>query len=59
MIFAPRGYTAVVGTSMLVIDDEWVNAVAQALLQHYQTTDSAIIVLKGMNLFKANIWTVW
>ena len=55
MIFTPGGNTAVVGTSALIVDDEWINAVAEAFLHHDQAADTAVVIFKWTDPFEADV----
>ena len=45
----------VILASALIVDDEGIDAVTQALLHHKNSTYSAVVINEGMNLLKSNM----
>ena len=54
-IGAPGGDSTVISAPFLIVDDEGIYTVTQALLQHDQAADPAVIILKRMDLLKAHM----
>ena len=54
-VLIPLGNSAVIGPSVLVVDDEGHGAMAQAFLEHNQPTHAAVSVFEGKDLFEPHM----
>ena len=48
-IIIPAEDTSQINAASLIIDDKWIDLMAQTFLQHDQSAQAAVVVLKGAN----------
>ena len=54
-VLLPVADAAVVFATMLIVDDEWIDPVAQAFLDHQHPADATVAVLERMDLLKSGV----
>ena len=51
----PVGDAAVIFAAVFVVDDEWVDAVAEAFFDHQDSAHAAVAVFEGVDLLEAGV----
>ena len=55
MVGVPSGDAAMVGGAAFIVEDERVDAVAQAFFHHDQATEAAVVILERVDLLEADV----